>query len=75
MRMPCSELFWANFMEVFPRALGVTLGILPAALAFWGGMYAIIRWQNRRDQAQSELRYGLGARVDRIEERLNRRIG
>jgi hypothetical protein len=74
MTMPCSEIFWLNFLDVFPKVLAVSLGILPAALAFWGGFYTIMRWQDRRDQAQHELRYGLGARMDRLEQRVDERL-
>jgi hypothetical protein len=77
--MDCSEIFWAGFFEVFPKMLAFSLGALPAALAFWGGMAAVFGWNDRRERAQNELRYGLGARMDRLEERLReiqvRRIG
>lgn len=64
--MPCSELFWANFLEVFPKTLGVALGALPAILGFWGGMAALFHLQGRREDA----RYGLGSRVSELERRV-----
>jgi hypothetical protein len=59
--MPYSALFWVNFLEVFPKALGGGLGVLPAILGFWGGLIAFIcvlfrllgRWEDRRRDADA----------------------
>jgi hypothetical protein len=53
--MPCSELFWLNFLEVFPRVLGFALGILPALLAVGGLIGGIHLWIDR-DNRQYTLR-------------------
>jgi hypothetical protein len=68
--MPCSELFWLNFLETFPKALGVGLGALPALLGFWGGLIALLRWQDRHDAAQRAADTRLGPRVAYLEGRL-----
>jgi hypothetical protein len=68
--MPCSELFWLNFLEVFPKALGASLGVLPALLGFWGGLIAIRCWRDRRDEAQRATDARLGPRVAYLEGRL-----
>jgi hypothetical protein len=73
--MPYSELFWVNFLEVFPKALGGALGVLPAILGFWGGLILLIhvlnRWEEAR-RARREAEYGLGSRVTALEGRLLR---
>lgn len=49
--MPCSELFWLNFLEVFPRVLGFALGILPVLMAIGaliGGIHVWVDRDNRR---------------------------
>jgi hypothetical protein len=49
--MPCSDLFWMHFLDVFPKALGGALGILPAVLGFWGGLLTISRVLDARREA------------------------
>jgi hypothetical protein len=63
--MPCEELFWAKFMPMFGDALGLSLGIVPAILAFWGGMIAFMRYFDRREQGA-----GLWPRVAEVENRV-----
>jgi hypothetical protein len=70
--MPCWDLFWINFMETFPKALGGALGVLPAVLGFWGGLILLLRWQDRRDEARREAAGGLYPRVAALEGRLLR---
>jgi hypothetical protein len=68
--MPCSELFWLHFMEVFPKVLGAGLGLLPALLGFWGGLIALFYWLDRRDEAARQDAARLGPRVAYLEGRL-----
>jgi hypothetical protein len=71
--MPCSDLFWMHFLDVFPKALGGALGILPAVLGFWGGLLTISRVLDAREERQRERReaqYGLGSRVSELERRV-----
>jgi hypothetical protein len=68
--MPCSELFWQNFVEVFAKALGMGLGALPALLGLGGGLVALLRWWDRRDDASRGAAARLGPRVAYLEGRL-----
>jgi hypothetical protein len=68
--MPCSELFWLNFLEVFPKALGAGLGVLPAILGFWGGLVGLLSWLDRRDAARRDTTSRLGPRMAYLEGRL-----
>jgi hypothetical protein len=72
--VPCPELFWEKFMAVFGEALGFSLGVLPAALAFWGGFYSLIRWHDRRD-TRDRRREDLTRRIDALERRATERSG
>jgi hypothetical protein len=68
--VPCSELFWLNFLEVFPKALGAGLGVLPAILGFWGGLVGLLSWLDRRDAARRDTTSRLGPRMAYLEGRL-----
>jgi hypothetical protein len=72
--MPCWDLFWLNFLEVFPKALGGSLGVLPAVLGFWGGLIAVLRRQDRLDEARRESAYGLNATARDDASRLRTRV-
>jgi hypothetical protein len=45
--MPCSDLFWLYFLEVFPRVFGFALGILPVLLTIAGIIGGIHLWVDR----------------------------
>jgi hypothetical protein len=72
--MPCPDLFWLKFMDLFGQALGFSLGIVPGALVVFGGIYHLIRWHDRRAAEVRELRDTVSSRLDTLERRSEEQI-
>jgi hypothetical protein len=66
--MLAREMLTADLTPAQEALREALLGVLPAALAFWGAFYSLIRWHDRRDR-HDRLGEDLTRRMDALERR------